>query len=157
MAKKQMQLNFFENAGLGNASCAGQWKYDHSWSLRFDTILTCHRNPLDKVSTKDRAQYYIDLAKLAEKGKISCVFFTDSYGHHEVYESSISATLAGAGPLNNLDPFLVVPSMALATKYVGFCITTSTSYISKFLNTSVPIISFPVMHSPWREQRVLSP
>lgn len=42
------------------------------------------RNPLDKASTKDRAQYYVNLAKLAKKGKITSVFFTDGYGRHAV-------------------------------------------------------------------------
>ncbi|RDW58429.1 hypothetical protein BP5796_12359 [Coleophoma crateriformis] len=115
MAKKLMQLNFFENTSCGNASCQGQWK-----------------NPLDKASTKDRAQYYINLAKLAEKGKITCVFFTDSYGSHEVYEKSIAATLAGGGHVGHLDPVVYIAPMALATESVGFAVTATSSYLNPY-------------------------
>jgi len=38
------------------------------------------RDPKDKSYTKDRIEYYIELAKLAEKGKITTIFFTDSMG-----------------------------------------------------------------------------
>ncbi|KAE9370899.1 hypothetical protein N431DRAFT_468911 [Stipitochalara longipes BDJ] len=115
MAKKQIQLNFFENTSCGNASCMGQW-----------------RNSLDKASTKDRAQYYINLAKLAEKGKITSVFFTDGYGSHEVYESSASANLIGGGHVGQLDPVPFVAPMALATEMVGIVVTGSSSYLNPY-------------------------
>ena len=90
-----------------------------------------NRNPLDKASTKDRAQYYINLAKLAEKGKITSVFFTDGYGSHEVYESSASANLIGGGHVGQLDPVPFVSPMALATETVGIVVTGSSSYLSE--------------------------
>lgn len=37
------------------------------------------RSPSDNGKTKDRLKYYMDMAKLAEKGKISCIFFADWY------------------------------------------------------------------------------
>lgn len=104
-------------------------------SLETEAALTRDRNPLDKASTKDRAQYYINLAKLAEKGKITCIFFTDSYGSHEVYEKSISATLAGGGHVGHLDPVVYIAPMALATESVGFAVTATSSYLSKFAET----------------------
>ena len=88
------------------------------------------RNPLDKASTKDRAQYYVNLAKLAEKGKISSIFLTDGYGSHDVYEQSISANLLGGGHVGQLDPVVYVAPMALATKSVGIVVTGSSSYLS---------------------------
>ncbi|KAH6664853.1 luciferase-like domain-containing protein [Halenospora varia] len=92
---------------------AGQWK-----------------NPLDKSSTKDRAQYYISLAKLAEKGKITSIFFTDGYGEHEVFEQSAAADFMGGGHVGKLDPVVFVAPMALATKSVGIVVTGSSSYLS---------------------------
>ncbi|PMD30652.1 bacterial luciferase-like protein [Hyaloscypha variabilis F] len=60
--RKKIHLNFFETACTGNHECAGQWSA-----------------PGDNSRTKDRLKYYIDLAKLAEKHKITCIFFADSY------------------------------------------------------------------------------
>lgn len=44
---------------------------------------------------KDRLDYYIWLAKLAEKGKITSIFFADTYAGHETYAGSMDATLRG--------------------------------------------------------------
>jgi len=46
---------------------------------------------------KDRMEYYVDLAKLAEKGKITSIFFTDEYGNSETYEKSASSHFIGGG------------------------------------------------------------
>ncbi|KAH8888146.1 dibenzothiophene desulfurization enzyme A [Thozetella sp. PMI_491] len=116
MAKKLIQLNFFENSSCGNASCMGQWK-----------------NPKDQAKLKDRLEYYVNLAKLAEKGKITSVFFTDAYGHHEVYENSVSATLMGGGHVGLLDPTVIVGAMAMATKSVGFTVTGSSTYLNPYM------------------------
>lgn len=87
---------------------------------------------MDQAPKKDRAQYYINLAKLAEKGKVTTVFFTDGYGSHEVYEQSASANLIGGGHVGALDPVVYVAPMALATETVGIVVTGSSSYLSKF-------------------------
>jgi len=63
-----MQLNLYEVACTGIPNAIGQWK-----------------TPGDNSRTKDRLSYWVWLAKLAEKGKISCIFFADAYGELEVY------------------------------------------------------------------------
>jgi hypothetical protein len=60
---KRIVLNFFEYACTGSHMSPGQW-----------------RDPTDQSHTKDRLTYWTDLAKLAERGKISYIFFADSYG-----------------------------------------------------------------------------
>lgn len=103
------------------------------------------RNPKDRTRTKDRVQYYINLAKLAEKGKITSIFFTDSYGHHEVYEESVAASLAGGGHIGTLEPTLFIAPMAMATESVGFVITGSSTYLSKkSLFFSLDLISLAI-------------
>jgi hypothetical protein len=37
------------------------------------------RDPRDSSREKDKLEYYTWLAKLAEKGKIFCIFFADAY------------------------------------------------------------------------------
>lgn len=52
------------------------------------TVLTSHRDPEDISRTKDRLSYWLWLAKLAEKGKITSIFIADSYGGHSIYGGS---------------------------------------------------------------------
>lgn len=74
--KKRIYLNFFDYACTGSHMSPGQW-----------------RNPDDKGYTKDRLDYWINLAKLAERGKISFIFFADSYGGQEVFAGNSDAQL----------------------------------------------------------------
>lgn len=96
---------------------AGQWK-----------------RPGDATINKDKLSYWLWMAKLAEKGKVSCVFLADSYGGHEVYEGSMRAVLKGGTQAGFLDPFTIVSAMAAVTESVGFAITGSTSYIPPYLS-----------------------
>jgi alkanesulfonate monooxygenase SsuD/methylene tetrahydromethanopterin reductase-like flavin-dependent oxidoreductase (luciferase family) len=90
----------------------------------------CHgRNPKDLSYTKDRIKYYVDMAKLAEKGKITSIFFTDSYGNPETYEKSASAIFLGGGHIAHMDPLFFAVPMAMATSSVGITCTGTTSYI----------------------------
>lgn len=63
--KKRIHLNFFETTCTGSHMSVGMWK-----------------DPKDNSRTKDRLDYYIWLAKLAEKGKITSIFFADTVGSH---------------------------------------------------------------------------
>jgi hypothetical protein len=55
---KQMHLNFFELACNASHMCTGQWK-----------------DPADNTQGKSSLDHYLWLAKLAEKGKITSIFF----------------------------------------------------------------------------------
>ncbi|KAK5116289.1 hypothetical protein LTR85_009261 [Meristemomyces frigidus] len=72
---KKLQLNIIDNTATGAHMAVGQWKDPNSMSRH-----------------KDRLDYYVWLAKTAEKGKISSIFFADIYGIHETYGGSADAT-----------------------------------------------------------------
>lgn len=112
--KKQIHLTFFDTVCAGNHMNAGQWK-----------------RPGDATKDKDRLPYWLWMAKLAEKGKISCIFLTDAYGGHETYTGSMDPVLRGGTQAGYLDPFMVVGAMAGVTESVGIAVTGSTSYIRK--------------------------
>ena len=80
---------------------------------------------------KDRIEYYVELAKLAERGKITTIFFTDSYGNPETYEKSASAIFLGGGHVAHMEPLMFAGPMAMATTTVGITCTGTTSYIRK--------------------------
>jgi alkanesulfonate monooxygenase SsuD/methylene tetrahydromethanopterin reductase-like flavin-dependent oxidoreductase (luciferase family) len=99
----------------------------------FNSMFTVSiRNPNDNSRGKDRLEYYIWLAKIAERGKISCIFFADAYGVLEVYKGSSNTQFRGGNHVAKLEPTLLVGTMAAVTKSVGFGITGSTSYIAPY-------------------------
>ncbi|KAK9770964.1 putative Luciferase-like domain-containing protein [Seiridium cardinale] len=113
--KKRIYLNFFDHGCTGSHMSPGQW-----------------RGEGDKGTTKDSLEYWINLAKLAEKGKISFIFLADSYNTHEIYGGSSDYMLRAGAHTATLDPFTVVPAMAAVTKNVGFGLTASTSYMTPY-------------------------
>lgn len=114
--KKRIYLNFFENACTGSHMSPGQW-----------------RSPYDRTSGKDRLQYWLNLARLAEEGKISFIFFADSYSLFDVYSRSTAPILRAGAHSAGLDPMVIIPAMASVTNTVGFGVTGSTSYLTPYI------------------------
>ncbi|CAK7245275.1 MAG: hypothetical protein STHCBS139747_006850 [Sporothrix thermara] len=113
--QKQVHINFFETACRGNHEAAGQWA-----------------RPGDNSYQKDSLDYYINIAKLADKNKVSCIFFADSYGSHTVYGGNMDAVLRAGTQVCKLDPLVIISAMAAVTESVAFGVTGSTSYIEPY-------------------------
>ncbi|RDW85973.1 luciferase-like protein [Coleophoma crateriformis] len=115
--KRQMQLNFFDTTCAGNNTMLGSW-----------------RDPKDAARNhKDRMEYYMWLAKIAEKGKISSIFFADVYAGHEVYGGTMEAQYTGGSQVGALDPVVMIGSMAAVTNSVSFVVTGSSTYIKPYM------------------------
>jgi alkanesulfonate monooxygenase SsuD/methylene tetrahydromethanopterin reductase-like flavin-dependent oxidoreductase (luciferase family) len=71
------------------------------------------------------------MAQLAEKGKITSIFFADTYGTHETYGGSSDTSFSGGTGVASLDPVVMVSAMAYATKHISFAITGNTTYLSE--------------------------
>lgn len=114
---KQIQLNAFEMAGpMHNAH--GLWKHpDSKRHLQYNQL-----------------NYWIEMAKLLEKGKFDAIFFADVAGVYDVYKKSKDpAVREGVQfPLN--DPALIISAMASATQHLSFAVTVSTTYEQPFSN-----------------------
>ncbi|KAE9982771.1 hypothetical protein EG328_010635 [Venturia inaequalis] len=91
------------------------------------------KSPDDNTKSKDTLEYYQWMAKLAEKGKITSIFFADVYGGHESFQGSMAPTFKSGSGVATLDPVVVVSAMAAVTKSVSFAITGSTSYIKPYI------------------------
>jgi alkanesulfonate monooxygenase SsuD/methylene tetrahydromethanopterin reductase-like flavin-dependent oxidoreductase (luciferase family) len=103
------------------------------------SMLTTDRDPKDASrNSKDRMDYYLWLARTAEKGKISSIFFADVYAGHEVYGGSMEATYAGGSQVGVLDPVVMIGPMAAVTQSVGLVVTGSSSYISAWFDWLSP-------------------
>ncbi|KAH8649905.1 luciferase-like domain-containing protein [Xylariales sp. PMI_506] len=101
--KKQIHLAFFETACTGNHMCAGQWKREG-----------------DNSRSKDRLDYWINIAKLADEGKITCIFFADSYAGKDVLGDEMKSIFASGTNVAQLDPLVIISAMAAVTKSVTY-------------------------------------
>lgn len=87
--KKKILINAFDMSTVGHLS-PGQWK-----------------NPKDKSATKRKLQYWIDLAKLLERGGINALFLADTYGGYDTYEGSLDNCIRRAAQWPMTDPTIV--------------------------------------------------
>ncbi|KAL2673926.1 hypothetical protein Neosp_012371 [[Neocosmospora] mangrovei] len=113
--KKQILINAFDMSTVGHLS-PGQWK-----------------NPVDKSATKRDLQYWIDLAKLLDKGGVNALFLADTYGGYDTYEGSLDNCIRRAAQWPMTDPTIPITAMAAVTKNLSFAITASTSFEPPFL------------------------
>jgi hypothetical protein len=95
--RKKVHLNFFETACRGNHESPGQWS-----------------RPGDNSFSKDSLDYYIWMAKLAEKAKITGIFFADTYAGHAVYGGNMDAILRAGTQVAQLDPLVIISAMAVS-------------------------------------------
>ncbi|RSL75702.1 hypothetical protein CEP51_010620 [Fusarium floridanum] len=108
-------LNAFDFFGPGMLS-PGQWK-----------------NPADKGLQKFDISFWVEYAKLLEKGGFFALFLADTLGGYDTYGGSIDETIRRATQYPALDPSIPISAMAAVTKRLNFAITSSTSHEPPFL------------------------
>ncbi|MBS4205357.1 LLM class flavin-dependent oxidoreductase [Lederbergia citrea] len=110
MGKKRIYLNAFEMNCVGHQS-PGLWTH-----------------PEDRSHQYKDSEYWIELAKILEKGRFDAMFLADVLGTYDVYNGSRDAAVRNGtqSPVN--DPLLVVPLMSAVTKHLGFGVTASVSH-----------------------------
>ncbi|KAM5372110.1 hypothetical protein ACJZ2D_007643 [Fusarium nematophilum] len=113
--KKRIYLNAFDACTVGHTS-PGQW-----------------RNPADRSADKRDLDYWLETAKLLEKGKFLSYFLADTVGGFDVYKGSRDPAIKIGSEFPVTDPFVPISAMAAVTKSLGFGVTASTSYERPFL------------------------
>ncbi|OJI99461.1 hypothetical protein ASPVEDRAFT_50899 [Aspergillus versicolor CBS 583.65] len=113
--KKQILLNAFDMSTVGHLS-AGHWK-----------------NPADRSATKRTLAYWVELAKLLERGGISGLFLADTNGGFDTYGGGVDESIRRAVQWPVTDPAIPITAMATVTKNLTFGITVSTSFESPFV------------------------
>lgn len=107
--KKHILLNAFDMSTIGHLS-PGQWKVCHTCPApepgRKITANT-QQNPKDKSATKRNLEYWIELAKLLERGGINALFLADTYGGYDTYEGSLDNCIRRAAQWPMTDPTIV--------------------------------------------------
>ena len=112
---KQIHLNAFTQ-GCVNHHSKGQWK-----------------NPLTRSWNGYRdLSYWMELARTLERGRFDSIFLADVHGTYSVYRGSNRTAIAQAVQIPAIDPTLVIPAMAAATRNLGFACTYSTTYFAPY-------------------------
>ncbi|MGE0151430.1 MAG: NtaA/DmoA family FMN-dependent monooxygenase [Reyranellaceae bacterium] len=114
-AAKELFVNAFYCASPSQ-SWTGLWAHPRSTGLRYNEI-----------------GFWTDLARSCEDGLLDGIFLADTLGVSDVYQGSAAAILRAGGFVPSMDPMLVIPLMAAATRQLTFGITGNISYETPYL------------------------
>lgn len=78
--------------------------------------------------------YWIELAKLLERGKFDAIFFADVLGIYDIYQKSKDPSIRDGLQVPVNDASLLISAMASVTENLSFAITVSTTYEPPFGN-----------------------
>ncbi len=112
---RQIRLHAFEMACVGHIQ-QGMW-----------------RHPRDRATGYTRLDHWVALARTLERGLFDGLFLADVLGVYDVYGASPDAALRAGVQVPNLDPALLVPAMAHATRNLGFAITANAAATHPFV------------------------
>ena len=110
MTPRQIRLNAFEMNCVTHQS-PGLWRHPDDQAWRYKDL-----------------DYWLDLARLLERGRFDGIFIADVLGVYDVYGGSRDAAVRHAAQVPVGDPLLTVPAMAAVTEHLGFGITASTGF-----------------------------
>jgi len=90
-------------------------------------------HPSDRSAELNRLDYWLDYARLLERGLFDMLFLADTIGIYDVYGGSKDAALRGGvqQPMN--DPMMAIAGMAAVTKHLGFGVTGNLLYEPPYL------------------------
>ena len=86
-------------------------------------------SPLDDILDPARYQH---IARVLEAAKFDGCFFADLFGLYDVHGGSFDTYVRRGGQISFLDPTVVLPVMAAATRHLGLGATLSTSFHSAY-------------------------
>ncbi|WP_028392006.1 LLM class flavin-dependent oxidoreductase [Bacillus cihuensis] len=114
---KQIILNAFDmSSSMHNSH--GLWKHpDNKRHRRYKDL-----------------DYWIELAKLLERGKFDAIFFADVLGIYDIYQKSKDPSIRDGLQVPVNDASLLISAMASVTENLSFAITVSTTYEPPFGN-----------------------
>ncbi len=109
---RQRQMHFVAYLKTGpTAMHVGGWRHPES--------------TLDDILEPGR---YEHIARVLEAAKFDGCFFADLFGLYDIHGGSFEAYVRRGGQISYLDPTVVLPVMAAATRHLGLGATLSTSF-----------------------------
>lgn len=114
-APREIRFNAFDMACVGHIQ-QGMWTH-----------------PRDRSADYLSLDYWMDLARLLEEGLFDGLFLADVLGIYDVHGGNGDAAIRNAVQVPLLDPMLLVPAMAAATRNLGFGVTCNLAWESPAL------------------------
>jgi FMN-dependent oxidoreductase (nitrilotriacetate monooxygenase family) len=113
--KREIRFNAFDMACVGHIQ-QGMWTH-----------------PRDRSADYLSLEYWMGLARLLEDGLFDGLFLADVLGIYDVHGGNGDAAIRNAVQVPLLDPMLIVPAMAAATRNLGFGVTCNLAWESPAL------------------------
>ncbi|WP_340013153.1 LLM class flavin-dependent oxidoreductase [Paenibacillus sp. FSL K6-1318] len=110
---KKIHLGVFEVNGVNHLT-QGIWAHPQQHRVNYNDV-----------------NYWINIARILERGKFDFMFFADTYGYPKKGKELAFREAAGT-PSN--DPMLLIPALAVSTQHLAFTMTTSTTYEPPYAN-----------------------
>lgn len=107
---KRIALNAFNMVGPGHQS-HGMWRHPDNQTHRYKDM-----------------DYWLELARLLERGRFDALFLADVLGPYDVYQGSAAPSLRDGVQIPLNDPFMYVSGMATVTERLGFAVTGSATF-----------------------------
>ncbi|MGP0052655.1 MAG: LLM class flavin-dependent oxidoreductase [Solirubrobacteraceae bacterium] len=87
------------------------------------------RHPEDRTAIGYRSlDHWIALARRLDEACVDALFFADVHGTYDVYRGSWADAVRHGVQVPAIDPVLLIPALAAATRHLGFAVTYSTTY-----------------------------
>jgi FMN-dependent oxidoreductase (nitrilotriacetate monooxygenase family) len=112
---REIRFNAFDMACVGHIQ-QGMWTH-----------------PRDRSADYLSLEYWMGLARLLEEGLFDGLFLADVLGIYDVHGGNGDAAIRNAVQVPLLDPMLLVPAMAAATRNLGFGVTCNLAWESPAL------------------------
>jgi long-chain alkane monooxygenase len=113
--KREIRFNAFDMACVGHIQ-QGMWTH-----------------PRDRSADYLSLDYWMGLARLLEEGLFDGLFLADVLGIYDVHGGNGDAAIRNAVQVPLIDPMLLVPAMAAATRNLGFGVTCNLAWESPAL------------------------
>jgi FMN-dependent oxidoreductase (nitrilotriacetate monooxygenase family) len=113
--KREIRFNAFDMACVGHIQ-QGMWTH-----------------PRDRSADYLSLEYWMGLARLLEEGLFDGLFLADVLGIYDVHGGNGDAAIRNAVQVPLLDPMLIVPAMAAATRNLGIGVTCNLAWESPAL------------------------
>lgn len=113
---KKIILGAFEINGV-NLTSQGVWAHPDQTTYRYKEL-----------------DYWIELARLLERGRFDFLFLADSYGYPSLDGRTPEVAFEQAVEIPKNDPMLLIPALAAATERLCFAVTSSSTFEEPYAN-----------------------
>ncbi|MBL7253150.1 LLM class flavin-dependent oxidoreductase [Paractinoplanes lichenicola] len=110
MSDQRIRLHGLRQSTVGHTA-SGLWRHPDSQAHRYRDL-----------------DYWLETARILERGRFDALFIADALGPLEVYQGRVDAALRDGIQTPTDDPLLAISAMAAVTEHLGFAVTVSSTY-----------------------------